>query len=458
MPTLMVSVSGIRGIIGNGLDPQTVVKYTSAYAEFCGRGKIVIGSDGRISGEMVKNLVVGTLLAKGNDVIDIGICPTPTVLFNVKKLKAIGGIQISASHNPNEWNALKLLNSKGEFMSPEENSRMLQLLDNAVSGTQGSVNNLAAWNKLGKVIRYEKGLDEHIKAVLQMKYIDVAKIRKRKFKVLLDCVNGAGAYSMPKLLKKFGCTVIEMNCEKTGIFPRLPEPIPENLKATMKAVKKFNADIGIVVDPDVDRLVLITEKGEPFNEENTITQAVKFYLSKKKGNVVVNLSTTRAVDDVAKEYGCKVFRSPVGEANVVKKMKEVKAIIGGEGSGGVILPSVNFGRDALVGTAIILQHLLEFGGKMSELKKSLPQYHITKKKIDIGSKNADEIISSLIQKYSNNLINTEDGLRIDFDDHWVHFRKSNTEPIIRCIVEARTKKEAESLAEKYFNLLTVEGK
>lgn len=447
MPTLMVSVSGIRGIIGNGLDPQTIVKYTSAYADFCGRGKIILGSDGRISGEMVRNLVIGTLIAKGNDVIDIGICPTPTVLFNVKNLKAVGGIQISASHNPNEWNALKLLNRQGEFMSPEENVKMLSLLDETEDKYQ-------PWNKLGKAIKYTKGLEEHINAVLKMDYINVAKIRKRKFKVLLDCVNGAGVYSIPQLLEKLGCKVIAINNEKNGIFPRLPEPIPDNLKATMRAVKKYKADIGIVVDPDVDRLVLITDKGEPFGEENTITQAVKFYLSKKRGNAVVNLSTTRAVDDVADQYKCKVFRSPVGEANVVKKMKEVKAVIGGEGSGGVIVPKVNFGRDALVGTVIMLQHLLEFGGTMSELKKSLPQYFITKKKIKVGSINPESLINQLADKNKDQNINLEDGLRIDFPDHWVNFRKSNTEPIIRCIVEAKTKEASKNLAEKYLNEIT----
>jgi phosphomannomutase len=447
MPTLMVSISGIRGIIGDGLEPQTIVKYTNAYAEFCGKGKIVLGSDGRISGEMVKNIVKGTLIAKGNDVIDIGICPTPTVLFNVKKQKAVGGIQISASHNPNEWNALKLLNKNGEFMSPEENQAMLSKLDSAQ-------NNFAKWNELGKVIEYEKGLDDHIDAVLQIPYIEINKIRKRKFKVLLDCVNGAGAYSMTKFLKILGCEVIEMNCDKNGIFPRLPEPIPENLKSTMKAVKKYNAEIGIVVDPDVDRLVLITEKGEPFSEENTIAQAVKFWLSKKKGNVVVNLSTTRAIDDIANSYKCKVFRSPVGEANVVKKMKEVKAVIGGEGSGGVILPKAVFGRDALTGTILLLQHLVEFGGSMSQLKNSLPQYFISKKKIEIGKRNPDEVINSLIKEYKNQKINTDDGLRIDFDDHWVHFRKSNTEPILRCIVEAKSLSSANQLAEKYFNELS----
>jgi phosphomannomutase len=442
MPTLMVSVSGIRGIIGDGLDPNVLVKYTSAYADFCGKGKIIVGSDGRITGEMVKNLVIGTLLAKGNDVVDIGICPTPTVLFNVKRQKAVGGIQLSASHNPNQWNALKLLNSKGEFMTPEENKEMLALLDSATT-------KYGEWNRLGKLTQYTKGLDDHIDAVLKLDYINVAKIRQRKFKVLLDCVNGAGAYSMPKLLEKLGCKVITINCEKTGVFPRLPEPIPENLKATMRAVKKHKADIGIVVDPDVDRLVLITEKGEPFSEENTITQAVKFYLSKKKGNAVVNLSTTRAVEDAAADFGCSVFRSPVGEANVVKKMKEVKAVIGGEGSGGVIVPKAVFGRDALTGTVIMLQHLLEFGGKMSELKKSLPQYFIAKKKIEIGDANPDAVIRSLVEKYKNEKVNLDDGLRIDFPDYWVHLRKSNTEPIIRAIVEAKNKKEAENIANQF---------
>ncbi len=447
MPTLMVSISGIRGIIGDGLDPTTIVRYTSAFADFCGKGKIVIGSDGRISGEMVSSIAIGTLIAKGNDVIDLGICPTPTVLFNVKKLRAVGGIQISASHNPNEWNALKLLNRNGEFMSPDEHDTMIKLLEN-------SDKNYSTWNKLGKVIHYGKGLEDHIEAVLNMKFIDVKKIQKRKFKVLLDCVNGAGAYSMPILLKELGCKVIEFNCEKNGIFPRLPEPIPENLTSVMKAVKKYKSDIGIVVDPDADRLVLITEKGEPFGEENTITQAVKFYLSKKRGNVVVNLSTTRAVDDVASLNKSKVFRSPVGEANVVKKMKDVKAVIGGEGSGGVIIPKVNFGRDALVGTVLMLQHLLEFGGKMSELKNSLPKYFIQKSKIEIGDKNPDEILLMLNGKYKNQRINTEDGLRIDFSDHWVHFRKSNTEPIIRCIVEASTKNDAENYSRLYLNEIT----
>jgi phosphomannomutase len=391
---------------------------------------------------MVYHLVIGTLLAKGVDVIDIGITPTPTVLLTVNKEGASGGIAISASHNPNEWNALKLLNNKGEFMFPEEHKEYIGMLDYS--------NNYVSWEKLGKLTVDNSALENHIKSVLQMKYIDVEAIKKRKFKVLLDCVNGAGVYVMPQLLKEFGCEVIEYECEKTGIFTRKPEPLPENLTGTMEAVKENKVDLGIVVDPDVDRIVFITEKGEPFSEENSIAQAIRFVLQKEKGNSVVNLSTTRAVDDIAKAEGCKVFRSPVGEANVVKKMKEVNAVIGGEGSGGVIFPELHYGRDALVGTAIILQHLLEFGGTMSELKSELPEYHIAKSKIAVGDKNPDDVINSLKEKYSNENINTDDGLRIDLDDHWVHFRKSNTEPIIRCIVEAKTEARANELIDEYF--------
>lgn len=444
MSTLMVSISGIRGIIGDGLEPETLVKFSSAYADFIGKGKIVIGRDSRISGDMVKQITIGTLMAKGLDVIDIGICPTPTVQYMVKKLNANGGIAISASHNPNEWNALKLLNNTGQFMTPEEN-----IVLNKIIASDKNV--YQRWNNLGKYSDYKEGLNIHINDVLNLKYIDKNKIRKRKFKVLVDCVNGAGAWCIPNLLKEFGCEVIEMNCEKTGIFPRFPEPLPENLIDTMKAVKENSVELGIVVDPDVDRLVLITEKGEPFSEENTITQAVKFILSKEKGNAAVNLSTTRGVDDAAKEFNCNVFRSPVGEANVVKKMKEVNAVIGGEGSGGVIFPTLHYGRDALVGIAITLQHLLEFGGTLSELKNSLPQYFIAKKKIELKNADPDLILQQLIKLYSNEKINTDDGLRIDFENHWIHFRKSNTEPIIRVIAEAKTLSEAEKYISKYFD-------
>lgn len=444
MPVLMVSISGIRGIVGNGLDPEVLVKYTAAYADFCGKGTVVIGRDARITGQMVKNIVVGTLLAKGLDVVDIGITPTPTVQYTVKNLKAVGGIAISASHNPNEWNALKLLNSTGQFMTPEENLQLQKILEKESS-------DFVSWDKIGKETFYAEGLQKHMLDVLNMNYINKEAIRVRQFRVVADCVNGAGAYVIPYLLREFGCEVIELNTEKTGIFPRLPEPLPENLTETMQAVKDNKVDLGIVVDPDVDRLVLITDKGEPFGEENTITQAVKFILSKKNGSAAVNLSTTRAVDDVAAGYGGKVFRSAVGEANVVKKMKETGAIIGGEGSGGVIYPELHYGRDALVGIAITLQHLLEYGGTLSQLKSELPQYFIAKRKIELSGKNPDDIIKALSDKYSSEKVNTEDGLKIDFPDHWVHFRKSNTEPIIRCIAEAKSPEEAEKYIDKYFS-------
>jgi phosphomannomutase len=302
---------------------------------------------------------------------------------------------------------------------------------------------------------YEEGLKKHVEDVLNMQFIDADKIRKKKFRVLVDCVNGAGVYVIPDLLRKLGCEVIEINCEKTGIFPRLPEPLPENLAETMKAVTDSKADMGIVVDPDVDRLVLITEDGKPFSEENTITQAVKFVLSKKPGNVVVNLSTTRAVDDVAKALGGNVFRSPVGEANVVLKMKETNAIIGGEGSGGVIFPALHYGRDALVGIALTLQHLAETNQSLLKLKQSLPQYFISKKKIDLGKSNPDKIVGLIKEKYTDQKVNTDDGLRIDFEDHWVHFRKSNTEPIIRIITESMNQKQSEELSQKYFDEIKI---
>jgi len=441
MGTLMTSISGIRGIVGSGLEPETIILYTNAYADFIGTGKVVIGRDARITGEMVNQITAGTLLAKGIDVIDIGICPTPTVQFNVKELKAQGGIAISASHNPNEWNALKLLNGTGQFLSPEEYVQMQKFL-------MKDQPSYKSWDKIGKWTEYSKGIQNHVDAILDLGIIYLDEIRKRKFKVVLDCVNGAGAYVLPEFLKEFGCEVVEMNCERTGIFPRLPEPLPENLTETMKKVKEVKADLGIVVDPDVDRLVLITNKSEPFSEENTIVLVVQFVLSRKKGNVVVNLSTTRAVDDIAHQFGCEVFRSAVGEANVVKKMKEVNAVIGGEGSGGVIFPEVHYGRDALVGIALTLQHLADYGKPLSTLKDELPQYFISKKKIEITI-DPDQVIQKLKATFSGQKINTEDGLRIDFNDHWVHFRKSNTEPIIRIITEAKTKAEAEKYSVRY---------
>ena len=449
---LMVSISGIRGVVGETLTPETIVKYASAYAEFCGRGHIVIGRDGRITGRNVLDIVVSTLCQMGSNVTDLGICPTPTVALAVEKLNAAGGISITASHNPMIWNGLKFFAPSGLFLDADENRKFWDIAE------QSAI--YVPWDKQGTYKLHEAFLDEHIRQVLSISYIDAGKIRARKFKVVLDCVNSAGGIIVPRLLEKLGCEVIPLFCEVTGIFGHTPEPIPENLTALCSKVHEVNADIGIAVDPDVDRLVLINEKGEPFVEEYTIATCVKFILGKcisqtihphpESLNVVVNLSTTRAIEDIAKHYNAITLRTPVGEINVAKKMKEVGAIIGGEGSGGVILPLVHMGRDALVGIGLVLQCLMEFGGTMSELKAALPQYLITKGKIELGTLHADAILKRLQEKFSSaGTINTDDGLKIDFPEAWVHLRKSNTEPIIRIIAEAHTKAEADDLVKKF---------
>jgi phosphomannomutase len=476
---LMISISGIRGVVGESLTPETIVKYASAYALYCNRGHIIVGRDGRITGKNVLDIVTSTLLQMGCDVIDLGICPTPTVSLAIEKLKAAGGISITASHNPMIWNGLKFFTSTGLFLDADENREFWRLTEQPTK--------YVSWDKQGKHTLQETFLDEHVREVLSLSYIDIGKIRARKFKVVLDCVNSAGGIIVPRLLEKLGCEIIPIHCEMTGIFGHTPEPIPENLTSLCAQVREQHADIGIAVDPDVDRLVLINEKGEPFGEEYTIASCTKFILGKisdqnlsrtQRGisaslrqsqiapahnagsplrsdnppslKVVINLSTTRAVEDIAKQYGASTLRTPVGEINVAKKMKEVGAVIGGEGSGGVILPKVHLGRDAIVGIVLVLQHLTEFGGTLSELKAALPQYCITKGKVDLGTLNPDAILKQLMADHSvSDTINTDDGLKIDFPESWVHLRKSNTEPIIRIIAEAHTKAEADELVKKF---------
>jgi phosphomannomutase len=442
---LMVSISGIRGVVGDTLTPETIVKYASAYAEFCNRGHIIVGRDGRVTGKNVLDMVTSTLRQMGCNVTDLGICPTPTVALAVEKLKAAGGISITASHNPMMWNGLKFFSPTGLFLDADENMKFWHLAEHPAK--------YVPWDKQGTYTLDEKFLDEHIRQVLSLSYIDAGKIRARKFKVVLDCVNAAGGIIVPRLLEKLGCEVTPLHCDVTGIFGHTPEPIPENLTTLCAKVREVKADIGIAVDPDVDRLVLINENGEPFVEEYTIATCIDFVLRKEKLNnpiVVVNLSTTRAVDDIVNRYRGTTYRTAVGEINVAKKMKEVGAIIGGEGSGGVILPKVHLGRDAIVGIGLVLQCLAEFSGTMSELKAALPQYLITKGKIELGSLNADAILKRLQAKYSSaGIMNTDDGLKIDFPEAWVHLRKSNTEPIIRIIAEAHTKAEADELVKKF---------
>lgn len=438
---LIVSISGLRGIVGETLTPETVVTYANAFARFVKHKKVIIGRDGRYHGAMLAEVLAGTLAASGCKVVDIGICPTPTVQLAVEHSDAAGGIIVTASHNPMEWNGLKFLNGSGVFLDAAENKRLQRFVK--------AKPEFATPTSIGKTEPGKFFLHEHLERVLGIKAVNLRALQKRRFEVVVDCINAAGSMIVPRLLTELGCKVTKMNCEPTGIFPRKPEPLPENITAVMARVKREKADLGIVVDPDVDRLVLITEKGEPFGEEYTIVQATDFILRKTplhKRIAVVNLSTTRAVEEVGKRYNGKVYRSPVGEINVVKKMKKVKAVIGGEGSGGVILPEVHYGRDALVGIALTLQSLLEFGGTLSELKKSLPPFEIVKKKIAVKGKNPEKIIKAVKKHYTKFKTNTEDGLKIDAPTYWIHLRKSNTEPIIRVIAEARTKKEAEAYA------------
>jgi phosphomannomutase len=451
---LMVSISGIRGIVGESFTPDVVVKYSAAFAQYCKRGKIIIGRDGRINGKIIGNIISSTLLSMGCDVIALGVAPTPTIALAVEKLSGGGGIAITASHNPMQWNGIKFISPTGLFLNVEENKHLWSIAD-------GELFKYAVWNKIGKHTTDETFIQQHLDLVLKQKFIDVEYIRRRKFKVVVDCINAAGGMIVPKLLRDLGCEVVEMNCNLSGIFSRIPEPIPENLGELCRSVRETHADLGIAVDPDVDRLVLINEKGEPYGEEYTIISVVKFILDKHdlkhkpsttshESSVVVNLSTTRAVEDIAKSYKVNLVRTPVGEINVAQKMKEIGAIVGGEGSGGVILPSVHYGRDAIVGIALILEQLVEFGGTLSELKMTLPQYSIAKAKVDISGKNPDNMLEIIKQNNDSiGTVNTEDGLKIDFSDSWVHLRKSNTEPIIRIIAEAPTMDEATALVNQY---------
>lgn len=440
----IISISGIRGIWGESLTPNNIVKYASAFANYTGNKRIVIGRDGRLYGDIVEKIIESTLLKCGCEVINLGIAPTPTISLAVETLKAQGGIAITASHNPQQWNGMKFINSKGIFLDANENKKFLKLV--------GKRNKKAiGWKNIKQIEYYPAFDDYHINRVLNISSVNVRKIKKRKFKVVVDCVNSSGSFIVPKLLEKLGCEVVKINCDGSGVFSHNPEPVPENLKKTMTAVKKYCADLGIVVDPDADRLVLITEEGDPFVEENTIVTVIKHVLKntpKSRRIAVVNLSTTRGVDDVVKKLGGKLYKSPVGEINVVKKMQRCKAVIGGEGSGGVILPVVHYGRDSLVGIAIVLSELAEFGGKVSEYKKNLPEYYILKTKFELKSVNPGKIFKHIKNKYNEYSINEEDGMRIDFESSWVNFRKSNTEPIVRIITEAKSLNEARSLQKK----------
>jgi phosphomannomutase len=392
---------------------------------------------------MVNNIVVGSLLSIGIDVVDLGLSTTPTVEIAVHEEKAGGGIIITASHNPKQWNALKLLNSHGEFISAKAGEELLQIAENRTIEFEEV-------NALGTYSKDDSYIDRHIEKILKMKLVDVEAIKARNFKIVIDCVNSTGGIAMPKLLKALGVEqVTELYTEPNGLFPHNPEPLPENLNELSLTVKKTNADLGLCVDPDVDRLAFVCEDGNMFGEEYTLVAVADYVLKNKKGNTVSNLSSTRALRDVTEKAGCEYHASAVGEVNVVEKMKEVKAVIGGEGNGGIIYPELHYGRDAMVGTALFLSHLAKFGKTISLLRSSYPSYYIAKKKVDLDlSTNIDLLFEEIENKYRKQPINTIDGVKIEFDNDWVHLRRSNTEPIIRIYAESNSETTANNIAEQ----------
>ena len=449
--TLIKSISGIRGTIGgkagDGLTPIDVVKFTAAYGIWVinktQNKKIVVGRDARISGEMINNIVLGTLQGLGVEVVDLGLCITPTVEIAVPLEKAGGGIILTASHNPRQWNALKLLNDKGEFINEADGKEVLEIAENADFC-------FVEADQLGSVVKNDTYLQKHIDAILALPLVDVEAIRKARFKIAVDGVNSTGGIFVPALLKTLGVeTVYEIFCEPNGHFPHNPEPLPEYLTEIARLVQQKNANLGIVVDPDVDRLCFVNEDGSMFGEEYTLVAIADYVLKNTPGNTVSNLSSTRALRDVTEKAGQQYHAAAVGEVNVVNQMKAVEAVIGGEGNGGVIYPALHYGRDALVGIALFLTHLAKSGKSISSLRASYPSYHISKNKIILTPEmDIDALLKTIEEKYKQQPHSTIDGLKIEFDKTWVHLRRSNTEPIIRIYSEAENITTAENLANK----------
>lgn len=453
--TLIKSISGIRGTIGGSpgeaLTPVDIVKFAAAFGTWIksrNGKKVIIGRDARPSGEMVSQLVASTLKGLGLHVIDLGLSTTPTVELAVVNEKAGGGIILTASHNPVQWNALKLLNDKGEFISGADGAEVLAL-------AEAEQFDFAPVEKLGTYTINDSYIQKHIALILKHKLVDVKAIQNAKFKIAVDAVNSTGGIAVPKLLKALGVKkVVKLYCEPTGKFPHNPEPLPEHLKVISSTVKKQKCDLGIVVDPDVDRLALIQEDGKAFGEEYTLVAVADYILSKRKGNTVSNLSSTRALRDVTEKRNGNYFAAAVGEVNVVTKMKETNAVIGGEGNGGIIVPDFHYGRDALIGIALFLTHLAKSKLKASELRETYPAYFISKNKIELTPQiNVDQVLEKVKQKYAAEKINTIDGVKIDFETEkeWVHLRKSNTEPIIRIYAESQNEKKADELAQRIIN-------
>lgn len=460
--TLIKSISGIRGTIGgkpgDNLTPIDAVKFAAAYGIWLkdyskkDKLKVVIGRDARLSGEMIQNLVVSTLVGLGIDVIDLDLSTTPTVEIAVPMEKADGGIILTASHNPKQWNALKLLNEKGEFLDAAQGAKILEIAENENF-------DFSEVDDLGSILKNDSYIDIHIDEVLNLSLVDADTIRRAKFKVVVDGVNSTGGIAIPKLLEELGVEVIKLYCDPTGHFPHNPEPLKEHLGDICELVVKEKADFGIVVDPDVDRLAFIDNTGEMFGEEYTLVACSDYVLGKTKGNTVSNLSSSRALRDVTEKHGGTYEAAAVGEVNVVTKMKANKAILGGEGNGGIIYPESHYGRDSLVGTALFLMLMAERGGTVAELRASYPSYFMSKKKIQLTpGLDVDGILKAMAEKYQNEEISTIDGVKIDFPENWVHLRKSNTEPIIRIYTEAKSQTEADGIADRIIGeIKTVAG-
>lgn len=456
--SLIKSISGIRGTIGGasgeGLSALDVVKFTAAYASFikdtckCGNNTIVVGRDARLSGKMVENLVKGTLMSMGFDVINIGKASTPTTELAVTGEKACGGIIITASHNPVQWNALKLLNSNGEFLSDAEGKEVIRRAEN-------DEYTFAEVFDLGKELKDDTWAMKHIDMVKSLPLVDAEAIADADFTVAIDGINSVGGEVIPSLLRALGVkNIIELNCEATGKFAHTPEPIPQNLTGISDVMKTGKADVGFVVDPDVDRLAIVMENGEMFIEENTLIAIADYVLAHTPGSTVSNLSSSRGLSDVTLKHGCEYNAAAVGEVNVVARMKETGAIIGGEGNGGIIYPEIHYGRDALVGVALFLTLMAKSGKKVTEIKAGLPQYEIAKNKIELTPDiDVDAILEAVKKHFANEEVNDIDGVKIDFRDSWVHLRKSNTEPIIRIYSEAKTMEEADALAESIKSII-----
>ena len=452
--TLIKSISGIRGTIGgevgNALTPLDIVRFTASYAAFIRKenrssNTIIIGRDARISGEMVSNIVSGTLMGCGFDVLDVGLSTTPTIEVAVQLHKSAGGIILTASHNPKQWNALKLLNAKGEFLSAADGENILSLAENDDF-------KFTEVDDLGNYTFDDSFNEKHIEEVLKLDLVDVALVKSARFKVVVDAVNSTGGFMVPNLLKKMGVECVKLFCDPNGQFPHNPEPLPENLTEISKLVVSERADFGIVVDPDVDRLALVCEDGSMFGEEYTLVTVADFVLSKTPGNTVSNLSSTRALSDITNKHKGSYEASAVGEVNVVEKMKATNAIIGGEGNGGVIYPEMHYGRDSLIGIALFLTQLAERKISARTLRDSYPNYFISKNKMELTPEiDLNFIFTALIEKFKHEKITIIDGLKIDFKEGWVHLRKSNTEPIIRIYSESKGEDKANALAENMIN-------